>query len=95
MPHESTMRQLLPGGALFRPCFKQQTTYILGLTVDIPMPTHGSLTKAGKVRGQTPKIKGRDRVSPIARVRNRNNFVKRFDKRRSPGQRKPERTGRR
>ncbi|MGI0001954.1 MAG: 30S ribosomal protein S30e, partial [Nitrososphaeraceae archaeon] len=25
------------------------------------MPTHGSLTKAGKVRGQTPKIKGRDR----------------------------------
>ena len=44
------------------------------------MPTHGSLTKAGKVRGQTPKIKGRERVSPIARVRNRNNFVKRFDK---------------
>jgi small subunit ribosomal protein S30e len=59
------------------------------------MPTHGSLTKAGKVRGQTPKIEGREKVSLIARVRNRNNFVKRFEKRRSPGQRKPERTGRR
>ncbi|HJU85509.1 MAG TPA: 30S ribosomal protein S30e [Nitrososphaeraceae archaeon] len=59
------------------------------------MPTHGSLTKAGKVRGQTPKIEGRERVSSIARIRNRNNFVKRFEKRRSPGQRKPERTGRR
>ena len=59
------------------------------------MPTHGSLTKAGKVRGQTPKIKGRDRTSAIARVRNRINFVKRFEKRRFPGQRKPERTGRR
>ncbi|HEU4824507.1 MAG TPA: 30S ribosomal protein S30e [Nitrososphaeraceae archaeon] len=59
------------------------------------MPTHGSLTKAGKVRGQTPKIEGRERVSSIARVRNRNNFVKRFEKRRSPGQRKPERAGRR
>ena len=23
------------------------------------MPTHGSLTKAGKVRGQTPKIQGK------------------------------------
>ena len=59
------------------------------------MPTHGSLTKAGKVRGQTPKIEGREKVSSIARVRNRNNFVKRFEKRRSPGQQKPERTGRR
>ena len=59
------------------------------------MPTHGSLTKAVKVRGQTPKIEGREKVSSIARVRNRNNFVKRFEKRRSPGQRKPERTGRR
>ncbi|HEY8522714.1 MAG TPA: 30S ribosomal protein S30e [Nitrososphaeraceae archaeon] len=59
------------------------------------MPTHGSLTKAGKVRGQTPKIEGRERISQISRVRNRNNFIKRFAKRRSPGQRKPERTGRR
>ncbi|HEY6668741.1 MAG TPA: 30S ribosomal protein S30e [Candidatus Nitrosopolaris sp.] len=59
------------------------------------MPTHGSLTKAGKVRGQTPKIQGRPRLSPVSKVRNRNNFVKRFEKRRLPGQKKPERTGRR
>ncbi|HEY9386994.1 MAG TPA: 30S ribosomal protein S30e [Nitrososphaeraceae archaeon] len=59
------------------------------------MPTHGSLTKAGKVRGQTPKIEGKQRLSPVSKVRNRNNFIKRFAKRRSPGQRKPERTGRR
>ena len=59
------------------------------------MPTHGSLTKAGKVRGQTPKIEGKKRVSPISKLRNKINFVKRFEKRRQPGQRKPERAGRR
>lgn len=95
MPYESTMRQLLPGRGPFLSRFEISPTYILGSIVDITMPTHGSLTKAGKVRGQTPKIKGRDRISPIARVRNRINFVKRFEKKRSPGQRKPERTGRR
>lgn len=52
------------------------------------MPTHGSLTKAGKVRGQTPKIQPRERDSPIAKLRNKNNFEKRFEKKRSPGQRK-------
>jgi small subunit ribosomal protein S30e len=57
------------------------------------MPTHGSLTKAGKVRGQTPKIQGKPRLSPIARLRNKNNFVKRFEKKRVPGQKKPERRG--
>jgi small subunit ribosomal protein S30e len=41
------------------------------------MPTHGSLTKAGKVRAQTPKIEGTFRKSPIPRRRNRRNFVKR------------------
>ena len=40
------------------------------------MPTHGSLTKAGKVRGQTPKIEGKKRVSPISKLRNKINFVK-------------------
>lgn len=59
------------------------------------MPTHGSLTKAGKVRGQTPKVQGRPRFSPISKVRNKNNFVKRFEKRRLPGQKRPERGGRR
>lgn len=44
------------------------------------MPTHGSLTKAGKVRGQTPKIEGKKRISPISKLRNKINFVKRFEK---------------
>ena len=58
------------------------------------MPTHGSLTKAGKVRGQTPKIQGKARLHPVSRLRNKSNFEKRFEKRRLPGQRKPERGGR-
>lgn len=57
------------------------------------MPTHGSLTKAGKVRGQTPKIPGKSRLRPIAKIRNKDNFVKRFEKKRLPGQKKPERRG--
>ena len=40
--------------------------------------SHGSLTKAGKVRSQTPKVKGKVRKSPIPRVRNRVNFDKRI-----------------
>lgn len=59
------------------------------------MPTHGSLTKAGKVRGQTPKIEGKPRSSLVSKSRNKNNFIKRFEKRRLPGQKKPERSGRR
>ena len=58
------------------------------------MPTHGSLTKAGKVRGQTPKIQGKARLKPIARLRNKDNFIKRFEKKRLPGQKKPESAGR-
>ncbi|KON29222.1 30S ribosomal protein S30e [miscellaneous Crenarchaeota group-15 archaeon DG-45] len=42
------------------------------------MPTHGSLTKAGKVRAQTPKIDGRPRRSPTPRRRNWLNFQKRI-----------------
>lgn len=42
------------------------------------MPTHGSLTKAGKVRAQTPKIEGTQRKKPIPRRRNRTNYVKRI-----------------
>ena len=42
------------------------------------MPTHGSLTKAGKVRSQTPKIEGRSRKSLIPRRRNWANYQKRF-----------------
>ena len=57
------------------------------------MPTHGSLTKAGKVRGQTPKIQAKLRLRPIARLRNKENFVKRFEKKMLPGQKKLERRG--
>ena len=50
------------------------------------MPTHGSLTKAGKVRSQTPKIEPRPRKSPTPRARNRSNFRKRILLQRRPGQ---------
>ncbi|MBI4257748.1 MAG: 30S ribosomal protein S30e [Thaumarchaeota archaeon] len=50
------------------------------------MPTHGSLTKAGKVRGQTPKLQAKSKTSAIPRMRNRNTFVKRFNLKRKPGQ---------
>ena len=52
------------------------------------MPTHGSLTKAGKVRGQTPKIEGRKIVGTNAKVRNKNNFRKRIILTKLPGQNK-------
>ncbi|MHA1594500.1 MAG: 30S ribosomal protein S30e [Candidatus Baldrarchaeia archaeon] len=48
--------------------------------------THGSLSKAGKVRSQTPKIEGRPRHSPIPRVRNKRNYFKRVIKGLRPGQ---------
>jgi small subunit ribosomal protein S30e len=47
--------------------------------------SHGSLTKAGKVRESTPKVKGRERHTPIPRVRNKRNYVKRFVKGQFPG----------
>ncbi len=50
------------------------------------MPSHGSLTKAGKVRSQTPKVQGRERHHTIARVRNKSNYRKRFVLKRNPGQ---------
>jgi len=40
--------------------------------------SHGSLTKAGKVRSQTPKVEGKQRKHPSPRLRNRENFIKRF-----------------
>ena len=42
------------------------------------MATHGSLTKAGKVRGQTPKVEGRKIVGTNTKLRNKSNFRKRF-----------------
>ena len=53
------------------------------------MPTHGSLTKAGKVRGQTPKIEGRKKHGTNSSLRNKNNFKKRLILQRYPGQNKP------
>lgn len=49
--------------------------------------SHGSLTKAGKVRSQTPKVEGRERYSPIPRVRNKKNYLKRYMQGREVGQR--------
>jgi len=53
------------------------------------MPTHGSLTKAGKVRVQTPKVEGRKRVGTSSSLRNKSNVRKRFILSRVPGQNKP------
>ena len=52
------------------------------------MPTHGSLTKAGKVRGQTPKVEERKIVGTNAKLRNKNNFRKRLVLTKLPGQNK-------
>ena len=41
------------------------------------MPSHGSLTKAGKVRKQTPRIPAKPRKNPAPRMRNKKEY-KRF-----------------
>ncbi|UCH69777.1 MAG: 30S ribosomal protein S30e [Candidatus Bathyarchaeota archaeon] len=50
------------------------------------MPTHGSLSKAGKVRSQTPKIERMPRKRRIPRVRCRRNYEKRVILQRETGQ---------
>jgi small subunit ribosomal protein S30e len=50
------------------------------------MPTHGSLSKAGKVRSQTPKIQGTPKTSPSPKTRNRRNYEKRTILQRKAGQ---------
>ena len=50
------------------------------------MPTHGSLSKAGKVRSQTPKIEPRPKKALPPRLRCRRNFEKRIILQRRPGQ---------
>ena len=52
------------------------------------MPTHGSLTKAGKVRGQTPKVEGRKITGTNSKLRNKSNFRKRLVLTKLPGQNK-------
>jgi len=53
------------------------------------MPSHGSLSKAGKVRSITPKIEARERHSATPRVDNRSCYHKRFELNRDSGQYKP------
>lgn len=55
------------------------------------MPSHGSLTKAGKVRGQTPKIQPKEKHKEPPRVRNRLEYEKRVLK----GSQKPQRVAKR
>lgn len=42
------------------------------------LPTHGSLTKAGKVRNQTPKLAAIPKKRPSPRARNLRNYRKRI-----------------
>ncbi|ADI32296.1 30S ribosomal protein S30e [Staphylothermus hellenicus] len=42
------------------------------------MPSHGSLTKAGKVRSQTPKIPPKPKKNMPPRMRNRWEYVRRI-----------------
>ena len=53
------------------------------------MPSHGSLSKAGKVRSITPKIEAKERHSSAPRVDNRSAYYKRFVLSRDIGQYKP------
>ena len=50
------------------------------------MPTHGALSKAGKVRSQTPKIQATSKKGVCPRVKNRRNYEKRLMLQRKPGQ---------
>ncbi|MDR2720231.1 MAG: 30S ribosomal protein S30e [Nitrososphaerota archaeon] len=50
------------------------------------MPTHGSLSKAGKVRSQTPKVTAEVKVSPSPKTRSRRNYEKRVILQRKSGQ---------
>ncbi|MCW4022680.1 MAG: 30S ribosomal protein S30e [archaeon] len=53
------------------------------------MPSHGSLSKAGKVRAITPKVEGKERHSSGPRVTNSGNYHKRVELDRGVGQYKP------
>ena len=50
--------------------------------------SHGSLTKAGKVRTQTPKVESGKKPKPIPRIRNKKNYIKRVIQGIKPGQKK-------
>ncbi|NHJ02766.1 MAG: 30S ribosomal protein S30e [Candidatus Heimdallarchaeota archaeon] len=42
--------------------------------------SHGSLTKAGKVRNQTPKVEARTKKGLTPILRNKKNYVKRIER---------------
>lgn len=51
--------------------------------------SHGSLTKAGKVRGQTPQVQRNgvnSKKKNIPRLKNRENYIKRIQKQKYAGQ---------
>ena len=48
--------------------------------------SHGSLTKAGKVRNQTPKVEGRKRNCESPSFRNKKNYIKRVEREMPVGQ---------
>ena len=50
------------------------------------MPTPGSLTKAGTVRSQTPKLEAKPKSAANPKVRNKRSYEKRFTLKRKPGQ---------
>ncbi|MFX0135047.1 MAG: 30S ribosomal protein S30e [Candidatus Hodarchaeota archaeon] len=50
--------------------------------------SHGSLTKAGKVRAQTPKVESKKSPKPIPRIRNKRNYIKRIIQGQKAGQEK-------
>lgn len=50
------------------------------------MPTHGSLSKAGKVRNSTPKIQSTPKKSAGPSRRSRRNYEKRIILQRKAGQ---------
>ena len=53
------------------------------------MPSHGSLSKAGKVRAITPKVEAKERHTNGPRVTNSSNYHKRIVLDRGLGQYKP------
>jgi len=59
------------------------------------VPSHGSLSKAGKIRAITPKVEAKERHSAIPRVSNSKKYYKRFVLDRGTGQYKPHRRRRR
>ncbi|MFX1294410.1 MAG: 30S ribosomal protein S30e [Promethearchaeota archaeon] len=40
--------------------------------------SHGSLTKAGKVRTQTPKVESKPHIKEIPRIRNKKHYIYRI-----------------